>query len=158
MKGKRHTTEERIRILREADSGKNIIEVCRDGNISEVTFHRWKREFGKMDVSEAKRLKDLERENNELEKMLADSMLKNRVLQTINAKRWCARSTSDGWPPSLSNVACVPGERSTAILGSRGRRIATGRDWWHASTRCRRPTHGLGSAGSWRCYAGKAGA
>ena len=38
MKGKRHTTEERIRILREADSGKNIIEVCRNQNISEVTF------------------------------------------------------------------------------------------------------------------------
>lgn len=68
MKGKRHTTEERIRILREADSGKNIIEVCRDGNISEVTFHRWNREFGKMDVSEAKRLKDQEGENHELKR------------------------------------------------------------------------------------------
>ena len=40
MKGKRHTTEEKIRILREADSGKNINEVCKDRNISEVTFHR----------------------------------------------------------------------------------------------------------------------
>lgn len=39
--------------------------------------------------------------------MLADSLLKNRVLEAINAKRWCARGTSDGWPPSLSKVACV---------------------------------------------------
>ena len=88
MKGKRHTTEEKIRILREADSGKSIIEVCQDGNISEVTFHRWKREFGMMDINEAKRLKELERENSELKKMLADSLLKNRVLEAINAKKW----------------------------------------------------------------------
>jgi len=88
MKGKRHTTEEKIRILREADSGRNIIEVCKERNISEVTFHRWKREFGMMDINEAKRLKDLERENGELKKMLADSLLKNRVLEAINAKKW----------------------------------------------------------------------
>ena len=88
MKGKRHTTEEKIRILREADSGRNIIEVCKERNISEVTFHRWKREFGMMDINEAKRLKELERENGELKKMLADSLLKNRVLEAINAKKW----------------------------------------------------------------------
>ena len=88
MKGKRHTTEEKIRILREADSGKNIIEVCKERNISEVTFHRWKREFGMMDINEAKRLKELERENGELKKMLADSLLKNRVLEAITAKKW----------------------------------------------------------------------
>jgi putative transposase len=61
MKGKRYTTEEKIRILREADSGKGILEVCRDHN-----FHRWKRQFGQMEVKEAHRLKDLERENGEL--------------------------------------------------------------------------------------------
>lgn len=87
MKGKRHTTEERIRILREADGGKSIIEVCKDRNISEVTFHSWKREFGMMDISEARRLNELERENSELMKMLADSLLKNRVLEAINAKK-----------------------------------------------------------------------
>jgi len=88
MKGKRHTTEEKIRILREADGGRSINEVCKDRNISEVTFHRWKREFGMMDINEAKRLKELERENSELKKMLADSLLKNRVLEAINAKKW----------------------------------------------------------------------
>ena len=88
MKGKRYATEEKIRILREADSGKNIIEVCKDRNISEVTFHRWKRQFGQLDLNEAKRLKELERENAELKKMLADSLLKNRVLEAVNAKKW----------------------------------------------------------------------
>jgi putative transposase len=81
MKGKRHTTEEKIRILREADTGKSIVDICREKNISDVTFHRWKREFGQMDVNEAKRLKQLERENTELKKMLADAMLGKKVLE-----------------------------------------------------------------------------
>ena len=46
MKGKRCITEDKIRILREADSGKVILEVCQEHNISEVRFHRWKRQFG----------------------------------------------------------------------------------------------------------------
>ena len=55
-------------------------------NISEVTFHRWKRQFGQLDVNEVKRMKELERENAELKKMLADSLLRNRVLEAVNAK------------------------------------------------------------------------
>jgi len=78
MKGKRYTTEDRIRILREADGGKNIVELCREKNISEVTFHRWKKQFGQMDLNEAKRLKELERENTELKKMLAEALLAKR--------------------------------------------------------------------------------
>ncbi|MSU66747.1 MAG: IS3 family transposase, partial [Opitutus sp.] len=53
MKGKRPATEQKIRILREADGGKSIVEVCKEHNISEVTFHRWKRPFGQLDVNEA---------------------------------------------------------------------------------------------------------
>lgn len=51
MKGKRYTTEQKIRILREADGGKSIVEVSKEHNISEVTFHRWKRQFGQFDVN-----------------------------------------------------------------------------------------------------------
>ncbi|MSU72137.1 MAG: transposase [Opitutus sp.] len=87
MKGKRHTTEDQIRILRAADGGKSIVEICKEKNISEQTNHRWKRQFGMMEVNEAKRLKELERENAELKKMLADSLLKNRVLEAVNAKK-----------------------------------------------------------------------
>ena len=86
MKGKRHTTEQKIRILREADGGKSIVEVSQEHNISKVTFHRWKRQFRQLDVNEAKRMKELERENAELKKMLADSLLRNRVLEAVNAK------------------------------------------------------------------------
>ena len=87
MKGKRYTTEEKIRILRDSDKGKAITEVCREHNVSQVTFHRWKRQFGQMEVNEAKRLKELERENTELKKMLADSLLKNRVLEAVCEKK-----------------------------------------------------------------------
>jgi len=83
MKGKRYSTEEKIRILRQADRGRSIGEVIREANISEVTFHRWKRQFGQMEVNEAKRMKELERENTELRKMLAESLLKNRVLEFV---------------------------------------------------------------------------
>ena len=88
MKGKRYTTENKIRILREADGSKSIMEVCRERNISEVTFHRWKKQFGQLDVNEARRLKELERENAELKKMLAESLLKNRVLEAVCEKKW----------------------------------------------------------------------
>jgi len=88
MKGKRYTVEQKIRILRQADQGEQtILDVCREHNISEVTFHRWKKQFGQMDVNEARRLKELERENSELKKMLAESLLKNRVLEAVCEKK-----------------------------------------------------------------------
>jgi len=64
-----------------------VPEVCREKNIAEQTFYRWKRVFGMMEVSEARRLKDLERENTELKKMLAEEMLKNRVLSFVCEKK-----------------------------------------------------------------------
>lgn len=87
MKNKRYTTEEKIRILRDADQRGSIAETCKEFNISDVTFHRWKKQFGQMDINEAKRLKELERENTELKKMLADSLLENRVLRYVNEKK-----------------------------------------------------------------------
>ena len=63
--------------------GKNIVEICKERNISEQTFHRWKRQFGMMENYEAKRLKEPERENTELRKILADSLLKNLVLRFV---------------------------------------------------------------------------
>ena len=88
MKGKRYTTQEKIRILREADGGTRTIgDICREKNIWEVTFHRWKKQFGQMDLNEARKLKDLERENTELKKMLADAMLAKRVLEYALEKK-----------------------------------------------------------------------
>ena len=66
---------------------KCVLDICREANISEVSFHRWKRQFGHMEVNEARRLKELERENTELKKMLAEEMLKNRVLSYVCEKK-----------------------------------------------------------------------
>ena len=87
MKGKRYTAEDKIRILRVVDSGQTVLDVCREHNISEVSFHRWKRQFGQVEVNEARRLKELERENSELKKMLAESLLKNLVLEFVCEKK-----------------------------------------------------------------------
>ncbi|NNL48624.1 MAG: transposase [Acidimicrobiia bacterium] len=88
MKKKRHTTEEIIKILRKADGGQTVEEVCREANISEQTFYRWRRKYGRMEMGDAKRFKELENENSELKKMLADEMLKNRVLNETLKKKW----------------------------------------------------------------------
>jgi putative transposase len=87
MKSKRFTTEEKIRILRDAGQRGSITEACKGFNISDVTFHRWKRQFGQMDLSEAKRLKELAKENTELKKMLADALLAKRVLEHVGGKK-----------------------------------------------------------------------
>ena len=88
MKGKRYTTEEKIRVLREAEKAdKSIIEVCKDKGISEQTFHRWKREFGMMPIDQAKRLKELEKENARLKRMLADEILGKELLKEALEKK-----------------------------------------------------------------------
>ncbi len=71
MNGKRDSTEEKIRILRAVDDGASIMETCREKNISDATFHRWRQQIGHINLNDARRLKELERENTELKKMLA---------------------------------------------------------------------------------------
>ena len=88
MKGKTHKTEEMIRILRQADGGETAQAICRKHNISEQTFYRWKKKYGALELADAKLLKELEKENAELKKMLAESMLENRVLKEVNSKKW----------------------------------------------------------------------
>ena len=80
MKGQRYMSDDKIRTLRGADRGEQSVpEICRAVHVSEATIPRWKKPFGHVDVNEAWRLKELERENTEIKKMLAEEMLKNRV-------------------------------------------------------------------------------
>jgi len=88
MKQKRHSTEAIIRILRDADSGKNIEELCREHNISQQTYFRWKKKYGNMELKDARKYRELEKENSELKKIVADQMLHIRVLQEVNSKKW----------------------------------------------------------------------
>ena len=87
MKGKRHTTEERIRILRKAETGKSAQDVCREHGISEQTFYRWRKEFGMMGANQAKRLKELEKENARLKRIVADGVLGMEILQEALEKK-----------------------------------------------------------------------
>ena len=87
MKRKRHTTEQIIRILREADGGKNTEDVCREHNISAQTYYRWKSKYGSLEPNEAQRLRDLEKENGELKKLLADQLLKAKALEIALEKK-----------------------------------------------------------------------
>ena len=82
MKKTHHPVEQIIRILREAEAaGQSNEETCRRHNISPQTFYRWKSKYGGMELREVQRLRDLERENTELKKLLADQLLKNKALE-----------------------------------------------------------------------------
>jgi putative transposase len=88
MKGSRFTEEQIIGILREQEAGAKTVDVCRKHGVSEATFYKWKAKFGGLDVSEARRLRQLEDENTRLKKLLADAMLDNAVLKDIASKKW----------------------------------------------------------------------
>lgn len=87
MQGKRRTLEEKIRILRQADGNRTILSVCDEHNISEQTFHRWKKELGLLDVKQARRLKELEAENKRLKRIVADQVLGMEILQEALEKK-----------------------------------------------------------------------
>ena len=88
MKRKRFTEEQIIGVLKEHELGSKTADLCRKHGISEATFYNWKSKFGGLDVSEAKRLKQLEGENARLKKLLADSMLDNAALKDLLSKKW----------------------------------------------------------------------
>lgn len=89
MKANRFTEAQIITILREAETGQTTIEaLCRKHAIAEATFYRWRSKYGGMDASDAARLKELERENGRLKKLLAERDLEIEVMKEINAKKW----------------------------------------------------------------------
>lgn len=84
---KHHSTESIIRKLRQAEvhlhEGKSITEVCRSLGISDATYYKWRKEYGGLQVSQAKRLKELEKENNHLKKAVADLTVDKLILQEV---------------------------------------------------------------------------
>ena len=85
---KRHSEEQIIRILREAESRElPIRDVCRQHNITEQTLYRWRNKYGGMDVAEARRLKELESENAKLKRMVAEQMLVIDGLKEFSRKK-----------------------------------------------------------------------
>ncbi len=88
MKKKRFAEEQIIKILGEAENGVAARELCRKHNISEQTFYRWRQKYAGMTVPEARRLRDLERENAELKKVVAELTLDVRMLKDVNSRKW----------------------------------------------------------------------
>jgi putative transposase len=80
MKSKRYSTEQIIGILKEAESGMSVKELCRKYGISDATIYNWKSKYGSLSVSEAQRLKELEYENRRLKKLVADYALDIQML------------------------------------------------------------------------------
>lgn len=88
MKSKRFSEEQIIGILKQAQAGMKIADLCRQHGISDATFYNWRSKYGGMEVSEAKRLKALENENRQLKHLLADAMLENRAIKDVLSKKW----------------------------------------------------------------------
>ena len=88
MKGKRYTEEQIIGILREAESGKTVAEVCRQHGVSEYSFYRWRKKYSGMDICEAKRLKGLEADNARLKKIVAQQAMDIDALKELLSKKW----------------------------------------------------------------------
>jgi len=89
MPRKRHTAEQIIRKLREAEvelaKGQTTVEVVRKLGITEQTYYRWRKEYGGLRMDQAKRLKELEKENSRLKKLLAEQALDNAILKEVSS-------------------------------------------------------------------------
>lgn len=88
MKKSKFSEEQIIGILREAEGETPVKAVCARHNVSEATFYKWRAKFGGMDVSEARRLRSLEEENNRLTRAVADLTVQVQILKEVNAKKW----------------------------------------------------------------------
>ncbi len=87
MKKTRFSEEQIIGVLKEAEAGMKVKELCRKHGISDATFYIWRSKYGGLEVSEARRLRQLETENAKLKHLLADTMLDNRVLKDLLGKK-----------------------------------------------------------------------
>jgi len=88
MKKSRYTDSQIMAILKQAESGVPVSQLCREHGMSSATFYNWRAKYGGMDVSMIKRLKELEEENRRLKKMYAEERLKAEIVQEALEKKW----------------------------------------------------------------------
>jgi putative transposase len=88
MKTNQHTAEQIIKILDQAEKGEQTVAaICREHSIAETTFYRWRKSYAGMSISEVQRLKELEKENSRLKRLLAERMLENDLLKELLEKK-----------------------------------------------------------------------
>lgn len=85
---KRYTAEQIIKAIKEHEAGAKVDDICRRLGISSGTFYNWRSKYAGMEVNEAKRLRELESENNKLKKLLAEKLLENEALKDVISKKW----------------------------------------------------------------------
>ena len=88
MRQRRFTEEQIIGVLKQAEAGIKTAEICRQHGISSATFYKWKGKYGGLEVSEARRLRQLEDENRRLKQIVAELTLDNQALKTVLAKKF----------------------------------------------------------------------
>lgn len=88
MARQRHTEEQIIKVLKAGEAGMKTADICREFGISDATYYKWKNKYGGMDVSEARRLRQLEDENRKLKTIVADLTLDNQALKAVLEKKF----------------------------------------------------------------------
>ena len=88
MRRSRFSEEQILAVLKEGEAGRKVADVCRTHGISEHTYSRWKSKYGGMDVSDAKRLRQLEDENRRLKQIVAEQTLDIQALKEVLSKKW----------------------------------------------------------------------
>ena len=88
MARKRYTEEQIIAVLKEAQAGVPTAELCRKHGVSDATIYNWKAKYSGMEVSDVRKMRQLEDENRRLKHLVADLTLDNQALKAINSKNW----------------------------------------------------------------------
>ncbi len=88
MKKSRYSDNQILNILKQAEAGVPVPELCREHGMSSASFYKWRAKYGGMDASLMRRLKDLEEENRRLKKMYAEERLKHEIVQEALEKNW----------------------------------------------------------------------
>jgi putative transposase len=85
---KRFSNEQIVAVLQRLERGEKAKDLCREIGISSPTLYAWKQKFGGMEVTDVRRMKDLEQENGRLKKLVANLMLDNEILRDVNSRKW----------------------------------------------------------------------
>jgi len=88
MKKSRYSDNQILKIIKQAEAGTPVPELCREYGMSSAAFYKWRSKYGGMDASLMKRMKELEAENRRLKKMYAEERLKAEIIQEAMAKKW----------------------------------------------------------------------